>query len=172
MIRYLAVLNNHNGAAMFAQSFGCFSTDERSGFEERLQSIDPDVLGGFLQTLSGFGSRMFSTGHVESISFEGFSLMAIKCERITVIGLVEHQESPGNAIEILEEVAASFNRRFGSRIEDWDGDPSLFFPFLDTLIEEDFIDASLDRCGNWERCPPSKYCLPRLVTRGAGNKTK
>ncbi len=172
MIRYLIILNNHNGASMFAHSFGCFSSDATEGFEERLHSMDPDILGSFLQTLAGVGSRMFNKDHVQEIGFEGFSVMALRQDLITVVGVVEGKGEKERSRELLEDVARSFRRMFDAQITSWDGDVDRFSSFLDTLIEDGFIDETLEQCDNCINCPPSKHCLPRLVISKAGKVTE
>jgi len=168
MIRYLTIQNNLNGASMFAQNFGCFSIDPAEDFESKISSLDPDLLGGFIQTLSGVGTRMFSKDHVQEIGFEGFVIMSLRLAEISVVAVVEKLGGEVDHHEIMEEVAACFTNNFDSKISDWNGDPDKFSVFHEILIHEGFIDATLAHCKKANSCPDEKHCIPRLVRKGTG----
>ena len=164
----MTIQHNKSGASMFAQNFGCFSTDPTEDFESKVSSLDPDLLGGFIQTLSGVGTRMFSTDHVQEIGFDDFVIMSLRRDEISVVAVVEKLGEDEDHKLILQEVAGCFTRMYGPQVAGWNGDPDKFDEFHETLILEGFIDASLKHCNNAETCPDTKHCLPRLVRKGTG----
>jgi len=162
MIRYLIVMQKDTGIPLFSQSFGFDTGFHCENFNGKLRYLGPDMLGGFIATLMGFGTQ-FNYGDINEITFQEIQILSQHAGNIVTVAVEEKGEETNPIKELLARVSSDFRARYQDRIETWDGDTQTFDDFGEYLRQEGVIEAPRERCRDCANCPDTKHCIPKLM---------
>lgn len=166
MIRYLIIMQKDTGIPLFSQSYGFDSDEQCENFNGKMKYLGPDMLGGFIATLMGFGTQ-FNYGTIDEISFQEIQIFSQHAGNIVTVAVEEKRESAGPTKELLGKISSAFLKRYHDRIDTWDGDSETFHDFGDHLLQERLIDAPLESYRACKDCPDSKHCIPKMIKKGS-----
>ena len=102
MMRYLIIMNKNSGIPLFSQSYGFPSDEQCESFNGRMDYIEPDMIGGFLATLMGFG-KQFNYGEIREINFQDIYILSKHAEDVVIVAVEDE-------IEIIQETKAVLDR--------------------------------------------------------------
>jgi hypothetical protein len=166
MMRYLIIMNKNTGVPLFSQSYGFPNDDSCENFNGRMDYIEPDMIGGFLATLMGFGQQ-FNYGEIREINFQDIYILSKHAEDVVIVAVEDEIAIIQETKAVLDRIAEIFFDLYSHRIAEWDGDLDAFRDFAEHLRVHGCIATIEERCRNCSDCPSNKYCIPKTFGKEA-----
>ncbi|MHA1797752.1 MAG: hypothetical protein ACTSVY_04815 [Candidatus Helarchaeota archaeon] len=114
---------NEAGVAIYSRSY-----------KKTLQDDDL-MISGFLIAISQFAKQLTKSGAVEEIKLADILFKYKRIKNLTVIFRVSGMENDKDLDHKLSQVGNSFIKKFGPKIDFWNGNLEIFEPFTDKLDE-------------------------------------
>ncbi len=166
MLRYLMIMNKDTGIPFFSQSYGFDSDENCECFNGKMSFLGPEILGGFLVTLMGFGTQ-FNYGEIDEIAFKEILIRSWHTRDIVTIAVEEKHSEGEETKALLNRITTDFIEMYGDRIKSWDGDHSAFRNFEEHLLENGVLTSPKNQCRDCIPCPDSKRCVPKMMQEKA-----
>jgi aminopeptidase-like protein len=97
--------------------------------------MDPNLISGFLTALIQFGRELSDGNRVHVIDFGAFDICLSLKDNVIVAATVDKVDDGNAAMAVLGEVNSAFSQKYGSMLQEWDGNLEPFETFYTTLDE-------------------------------------
>jgi len=123
---------------------------------------DPLLISGFFSVLIEMAKQ--SGGELQHVAFEKFQYLANNANNLIMLMAIGIQDDIDDYRNRLQLSIDLFQDNFGSLIEKWDGNYSLFNMYQTLLDDADFFDSEPQYRKNCINCTTNQDCTFRMVT--------
>ena len=161
-IRTLIAMNP-NGLPYFSANYICPNGNNCDVLsKDDMVDKDPLLISGFFSVLSEMATQ--SGGELQHVAFEKFQYIANSTNNLMILMSIGIQDDINDYKNRLQLCIDIFLENFGSIIDKWDGNYSLFNMFQTLLDDADFFDVDPQYKKNCVNCTTNQDCTFRMVT--------
>ncbi|MGV9200745.1 MAG: hypothetical protein ACOC4M_18195, partial [Promethearchaeia archaeon] len=127
MLHQVYLIHQNTGICLINRKYGSIEFNQ-------------DLVSGFLTALKDFSIEFSKgAGELKVVDMRVFYLMLVFKHGILFVGAADKNDDEKICHKKLTEVIDEFNKQFGDKIEDWNGDVRIFKGFgevIDNILEE------------------------------------
>ncbi|MHA1474565.1 MAG: hypothetical protein ACTSPA_01055 [Promethearchaeota archaeon] len=152
-----------NGLPYFSANYICPNGNNCDVLsKDDMVDKDPLLISGFFSVLSEMAKQ--SGGEFQHVAFEKFQYIADSSKNLIMLMSINSKDDINDYKNRLQFSIDIFLENFGSLIEKWDGNYSLFNMYQTLLDDADFFDVDPEYRKNCVNCHTNQDCTFRMVT--------